>query len=39
MGVTENLDSLVEDGRLYEYGGDYYDIDELDTLLSEIEDE
>ncbi len=39
MGVTEHLDSLVEDGRLYEYGGDYYDIDELDDMLTEIESE
>ncbi len=39
MGVTENLDSLAEDGQLYEYGGDYYDIDELDDMLNEIESE
>jgi len=37
MGVTENLDSLVEDGRLYEYAGDYYDIDELSDMLDELE--
>lgn len=37
MGVTENLDNLGEDGRLYEYGGDYDDIDELDDMLTEID--
>jgi hypothetical protein len=39
IGVTENMDSLAEDGRLYEYEGDFYDLDELDRMLSEIEAE
>jgi hypothetical protein len=37
IGVTENLDSLAEDGNLYEYGGNYYRLDELDDMLDEIE--
>ena len=37
IGVQENLDSLVEDGQLYEYGGDYYALDDIDTMLEELE--
>ena len=37
IGVTENLDSLVEDGQLYEYDGDYYALDDIDTMLDELD--
>lgn len=37
IGVTENLDSLAEDGHLYEYSGDYYRIEDLEDLLDELE--
>ena len=37
IGVTENLDSLAQDGQLYEYEGEYYAIDDLDNLLDDIE--
>ena len=39
IGVTENLDSLVQDGQLYEYSGDYYRMEDLDRLLDELEAE
>lgn len=31
------LDSLAEDGHLYEYGGNYYRIDEITDMLDELE--
>ena len=37
IGVTENLDSLTEDGQLYEHNGDYYQMEDLDDMLSDIE--
>ena len=37
MGASENLASLAQDGRLYEYGGDYYDMSDLTEMLDEIE--
>lgn len=37
IGAKENLDSLAEDGNLYEYGGNYYRIDELEDMLDELE--
>lgn len=37
IGVQENLDSLVEDGQLYEYDGDYYNLNDIDELLKELE--
>jgi hypothetical protein len=37
IGVTENLDSLVEDGQLYEYDGQYYDLVDIDEMLDELE--
>jgi hypothetical protein len=39
IGVHENLDSLVEDGQLYEYDGEYYDLNDIDELLEELEAE
>ena len=39
IGVTENLDSLAEDGILYEYNGDYYQMEDLDAMLDDIEAE
>jgi hypothetical protein len=37
IGVKENLDSLAEDGILYEYNGDYYQMEDLDAMLDDIE--
>ena len=37
MGTGENLQHLAEDGVLYEYGGDYYHMHDLDKMLDEIE--
>ena len=39
IGVQENLDSLAQDGRFFEYNGDYYDMDDIDEMLDEIEAE
>jgi len=36
-GANENLDSLAEDGQLYEYEGDYYSLTDLDAMLDELE--
>ena len=37
IGVTENLDSQVEDGQLYEHDGDYYTLDDIEDMLDELE--
>ena len=37
IGVTEYLDGMVEDGTLYEHNGDYYNMDDLENMLDEIE--
>ena len=39
IGVTENLDSLAEDGQLYEHNGDYYQMEDLDDMLDDIKAE
>jgi hypothetical protein len=39
IGVQENLDSLAEDGVLFEYDGDYYQMQDLDDLLADLESE
>jgi hypothetical protein len=39
IGVGENLDSLAEDGQLYEYGGHYYDMSDLEEMIDDIEAE
>ena len=36
IGTQENLDSLAEDGQLYEHNGDYYQITDLDDMLDEM---
>ena len=37
IGVTENLDSLAEDGQLYEHNGDYYQLEDLDEMIADLE--
>jgi len=37
IGVSENLSSLAEDGQLYEAGGDYYQMTDIEEMLDEIE--
>lgn len=37
IGVTENLDSMVEDDQLYEHDGDYYTLDDIEDMLDELE--
>ena len=39
IGVGENLDGMAQDGQLYEYGGNYYDMNDLTEMLEEIEAE
>ena len=39
IGVQENLAALAEDGNLYEYGGDYYRLEDLDDMLDTLEAE
>ncbi len=39
LGVSEHLDSMAEDGLLYEYRGNYYNMDDLTDMLDEIENE
>jgi hypothetical protein len=36
IGAKENLDDLAEDGVLYELDGDYYRIEDIDAMLSEL---
>jgi hypothetical protein len=36
LGVKENLDNLAEDGVLYEVDGDYYRLDDIDTMLADL---
>jgi hypothetical protein len=36
LGVKENLDNLAEDGILYEVDGDYYRLDDIDQMLSDL---
>jgi len=37
IGVTENLDSLAEDGQLYQHDGDYYRIEDIEDMLDELD--
>jgi len=37
IGVSENLSSLAEDGQLYEAGGEYYQMTDIEEMLDEIE--
>jgi len=36
IGAKENLDNLAEDGVLYELDGDYYRIEVIDQMLSQL---
>ena len=36
IGAKENLDSLAEDGSLYEFDGDYYRLDDIDAMLDDL---
>ena len=33
IGTQENLDSLAQDGNLYEHNGDYYRLEDLEETL------
>ncbi len=37
IGISENLDSLAEDSRLYEHDGEYYHMADIEDMLEEIE--
>ena len=37
IGVGENLDDLAQDGQLYECGGEYYEMSDLEEMLDDIE--
>lgn len=37
IGVDENLQSLAEDGQLFEYEGDYYRMEDVEDLIEELE--
>jgi len=39
IGTQENLDSLAEDGQLYEHSGDYYTLTDIEDMLDGIEEE
>ncbi len=39
IGAQENLDSLAEDHQLYEAGGNYYNMHEVDEMIDDIESE
>lgn len=36
IGAQENLDSLAENGQLYEQEGDYYRIEDIDAMLDDL---
>ena len=38
-GVSEELDSLASDGQLYEHGGDFYQIIDIEELIEDLEQE
>lgn len=37
MGASENLQHLADDGVLYEYNGEYFQMSDLEEMLVEIE--
>lgn len=37
IGAQENLDSLTQDGQLYEFNGDYYHVHDVEEMLDGIE--
>ena len=39
VGAQENIDSLVEDGQMYEANGEYYQTHEIEQMLEEIEND
>ena len=39
IGAQENLDSLAEDSQLYETGGEYYQMFDIEEMIDEIEAE
>lgn len=39
IGAQENVDSLAEDGQLYESDGDYYNTFEVEEMLDDIEND
>jgi hypothetical protein len=39
IGTQENLDSLAEDGQLYEHKGDYYQLQDLEEMIDDLEAE
>ncbi len=39
VGTQENLDSLAEDGQLFEYCGHYYRLEDVEDLIEELEAE
>ena len=39
IGAQENIDSLVEDCQMYESNGEYYQVFDIEEMLSEIESE
>ena len=38
-GVSEELDSLAQDGQIYESGGEFYHITDIEDMLDGIEEE
>lgn len=36
IGAKENLDNLAEDGVLFEHSGDYYRVEDIDQMLSDL---
>ena len=38
-GVIDELDSLARDGQLYEHGGEYYTLTDIEEMLDGIEEE
>ena len=39
IGAKENLATLAEDGQLYDYNGDYYQMHDIEEMLDDIEAE
>ena len=36
IGVSENADSLVQDDQLYELGGEYYQVFDIEEMIEEL---
>jgi len=39
IGIQEQLDSQAQDGQLYEHGGDYYRLEDIEDMIDELEAE